>query len=104
MTGEHEAPWMPDVGEGTPTVVLINPQGTRHLAFENGHWYRLWQNRAPALLHAGEAIFLRPSDAATVVRVSATWVMQHPDADRRHDLIDEIAVAVAELARRVATQ
>jgi hypothetical protein len=61
--GEDEQPWMP--GPDAPwNVMLVNPQGTRHLAFDEqrGTWLRIFQDHREQPLLASEAVLLRPSE------------------------------------------
>src|ERR1700745_514870 len=65
QTGQ-ERPWVP--ARGAPGMVLMNPEGTRHLSFDmaQGAWFRLLENAPPSPLSVSEAILLRPIDAGTM--------------------------------------
>lgn len=75
------------------TIFLLNPQGTRHLAFDQrtGTWLRLWQHRRAEPLGADRAAMLRPSGIDTIIRLSAVWMLRHPTHQRVGDLTDELA-------------
>lgn len=92
MTSIDEQPWFPD--QTRWNMVLANPHGIRHLAFDehHGQWLRIYQNGAAQPLTAAEAILLRPSDVDTIIKISMIWYgrqgLQHP---RGAQLIDEVA-------------
>ena len=88
---KHEQPWMP--GPDVPwNWILVNPDGTRHLAFNNGRWLRIYADQAAEPLTAGEAMALRPSDIDTIIRWTVTWCMGGGDGtNRANELIDELA-------------
>ncbi|WP_199546318.1 hypothetical protein [Streptomyces sp. N35] len=90
---QPEQPWQPRPHELPFTTHLINPHGDRHLGFNeaDGRFYRLWQDRRPEPLHAGDAILLRPSDIDQIIKLSMIWAMQHPNQPRSGDLADEVA-------------
>lgn len=87
-----EQPWFPNQNPGW--TVLANPQGTRHLAFDDvhGQWLRIYQTGAAQPLTATEAIFLRPSDIDVIIKVSMAWYGSRGLQDPRgNQLIDEVA-------------
>jgi len=88
-----EDPWMPGPQDLPWTICLVNPQGDRHLGFndEQGRFYRLRQHRQPEPLHTGDAILLRPSDIDQIIKVAVAWVARHPTDPRSSVLCDEIA-------------
>ncbi|MGW4412380.1 hypothetical protein ACWEJ6_50870 [Nonomuraea sp. NPDC004702] len=88
-----ERPWIPDLDALPWRVYLIDPQGVRHLGFndEEGRFYRLWPDREPTPLHTGEAIALRPSDIDQIVKLCFLWLRTHPGHPRRDALVDEVA-------------
>ena len=90
---QPERPWMPGPNDLPWTMSLINPQGDRHLGFndQEGRFYRLWQYRPPEPLHTGEAILLRPSDIDQIIQFSMLWIMNHPTNPRSCTLSDEVA-------------
>jgi hypothetical protein len=90
---QPEQPWMPGPGDLPWTVHLINPQGDRHLGFneQEGRFYRLWQHREPQPLHAAQAILLRPSDIDQIIKIAMIWVMEHHGDPRSGALVDEMA-------------
>ncbi|MFG3701591.1 hypothetical protein ACGF5C_27320 [Micromonospora sp. NPDC047620] len=92
MTTPQEQPWWP-VDDDPNTIFLINPQGNRHLSFDNrtGTWWRLWQHQPAERLSADAAALLRPSDIDVIIKLSNTWILQHPDHQRAHQLTDELA-------------
>jgi hypothetical protein len=94
--GEDERPWMP--GPDAPwNVMLVNPQGTRHLAFDErrGTWLRIFQDHREQPLRASEAVLLRPSDVDTVIKLTMTWCLREGRAsDRASVLIDDLASGV----------
>lgn len=96
---QPEQPWTPGPSDLPFTTCLINPEGDRHLGFNDkeGRFYRLWQHQQPEPLHTGAAILLRPSDIDQILRLSMLWVMNHPGDPRSYDLADE-AVAGAKTA------
>ena len=87
-----EQPWVP-VDNDPNTVFLLNPQGTRHLSFDQraGVWCRLWQHRQPEPLGADGAAMLRPSDIDTIIKLSNIWIMRNPAHPRAGALTDEMA-------------
>jgi len=90
---QPESPWMPGPKDIPWTFAFVNPQGDRHLAFndEEGRFYRLWQHQPPQPLHAGEAILLRPSDIDQIIKHAMVWIMAHPKHPASYTLGDEIA-------------
>ena len=93
MPGAGRPPWQPGPNDLPFTTHLINPQGDRHLGFNDveGRYYRLWQHKAPERLHTGDAIFLRPSDINQIISYANDWVRNHPEDPRGYELIDEVA-------------
>jgi hypothetical protein len=102
---EQETPWMPTHPDQLPwTVSLINRHGIRHLGLsdDTGIWHRLWENRPPEPMHAGEAIFLRPSDVDQIIKASMYWSGKHWSNPRAGMLNDEIAEGVKQLVLHYA--
>ncbi|WP_329157967.1 hypothetical protein OHB49_04080 [Streptomyces sp. NBC_01717] len=93
MPGAGRPPWQPGPNDLPFTTHLINPQGDRHLGFNDveGRYYRLWQHKAPERLLTGDAIFLRPSDINQIISYANDWVRNHPEDPRGYELIDEVA-------------
>ncbi|MCX4774945.1 hypothetical protein OG322_40375 [Streptomyces sp. NBC_01260] len=102
---QPEQPWQPGPNDLPFTTHLINPHGDRHLGFNDveGRYYRLWQHKAPERLHTGDAIFLRPSDINQIISYAMTWVRNHPDDPRGHELIDEVAAGAKGIVMHFAT-
>lgn len=88
-----ERSWIPDLADLPWRVYLVDPQGVRHLGFndEEGRFYRLWPDREPTPLHTGEAIALRPSDIDQIVKLCFLWLRTHPGHPRCGALADEVA-------------
>lgn len=85
---------MPSV-EDPNTGFVLNPQGTRHLSFDqrDGTWWRVVAAppcRTPPL-GADRAMMLRLSDIDLIIRISATWMVRRPDHQRTGALTDELA-------------
>lgn len=99
MPEPAEQPWMPTAADTPFSFTLVNPEGDRHLAFdeESGQWFRLWEYREPQPLHTGKAVLLRPSDVDTIIRVSSAWAMRYQRKPRAESLIDELAEGVKQL-------
>lgn len=75
-------------------MVLINPEGTRHLSFDmkQGSWFRLLENDHPYPLSVDEAIRLRPSDVDTIIRWTMVYCLQHGIKSKQvTTLIDDLA-------------
>jgi hypothetical protein len=91
MQRSDEQPWAP--GRDVPWQwTLLSPDGTRHLAFDNGGWLRFFADRTVQPLSVGEAMALRPSDIDTIVRWTVMWSMNEgAGTDRSFELIDELA-------------
>src|SRR5688572_10676602 len=87
----EERPWMP--GPDVPWQwVLVNPDGTRHLAFEKGQWLRIYADRTTERLSVTEAMALRPSDIDTIIKWTVTWCMNAGSRSQRAtELIDDLA-------------
>jgi hypothetical protein len=77
-----EEPWIP-VGtyHGPGRVMLVNPAGRGHLAFDNGVWYRVRQSGVQSISPA-EAILLRPLDIDTILSLSQAWMINAPASER----------------------
>ena len=92
MPVADEQPWVP-VDSNPNTVFLLNPQGTRHLSFDQrtGTWWRLWQHRPPEQLGADGAAMLRPSDIDQIIQMTNIWIMRNPAHPRAGALTDELA-------------
>jgi len=101
---ERERPWTPSPAQAPFAFILANPEGDRHLAFdeETGRWLRLWQHREPEPLHTGRAVLLRPSDVDSIIKISSVWSMRNAGAERADDLIDELAEGVRQLVLHFA--
>jgi hypothetical protein len=99
-----EARWVPGPLDCPYDFVLLNPQGDRHLAFDTtaGQWYRLWQDRGPELLTAGQAVFLRPSDVDVITTQCIIWIADHGIPGHGSDLADELAAGVKGLVLHYA--
>ena len=75
-------------------MVLMNPEGTRHLSFDmaQGAWFRLLENAPPSPLSVSEAILLRPSDVDTIIKWTIVYCMENGSKSKRvNDLIDDLA-------------
>src|SRR4051794_37380923 len=92
LPADDEQPWVPRPAD-IPYNVLLNPHGTRHLAFDDrgGMWLRLWQHRAPEPVGADGACLLRPSDIDTIIKLGNIWIMRNPHHPRAQALTDELA-------------
>ena len=90
---QPERPWSPGPRDIPWSIALINPEGDRHLAFNDheGRFYRLWQHQPPQAMHAAEAILLRPSDIDQIIKCSLSWMLNHPGHPRCYELGDEVA-------------
>lgn len=92
MTASDEQPWTP-VDNDPNTIFLLNPQGTRHLSFDQrtGTWWRLWQHRPAEHLGADGAVTLRPSDIDKIIQLSLIWIARNPQHQGVHRLADQLA-------------
>jgi hypothetical protein len=91
QSGE-EHPWVPQGIRGG--MVLVNPEGTRHLSFDmkKGAWLRLLENDSPRPLSVSEAIRLRPSDVDTIIKWTMVYCLERGSKDKRvNELIDDLA-------------
>lgn len=81
-----EDPWIP-VGpyHGPGRVMLVNPAGRGHLAFDNGIWYRVRQSGVQAI-SAQEALLLRPLDIDAILSLSHAWMIDRPASERALEL------------------
>lgn len=98
----QERPWRP--GRNVPwRMVLVNPEGDRHLAFESGQWLRIFEDLRSQPLTPGEAMALRPSDIDTIIRWTVAYGRTNPgqQADR---LVDEMAAGVRALVHYLIAQ
>ncbi|GII86212.1 hypothetical protein Ssi03_42020 [Sphaerisporangium siamense] len=100
----REEPWTPGPNDSPFGFTLLNPQGDRHLAFDDrrGHWYRLWRGRRPERLNGGDAILLRPSETGSILQISMVWIMNHPTETRRHALAEEVAAGAHAVVQHFA--
>jgi hypothetical protein len=73
--------------------MLLNPEGTRHLAFEQGKWLRIYEDTTSKPLTVGDAMALRPSDIDTIVTWTVAWSKGNT-THRADELIDELATGV----------
>lgn len=81
-------------GPGLPWQwVLLNPERTRHLAFETGQWLRIYEDMTAKPLTVGEAMALRPSDIETIIKWTVVW-SRTDRTERADDIIDEMAAGV----------
>jgi hypothetical protein len=87
----QEQPWMP--GPDAPWQwMLVNPEGTRHLAFEKGNWLRIHADHTSDRLSVTEAMALRPSDIDTIIKWTVMWCMDAGASTKRAtELIDDMA-------------
>jgi hypothetical protein len=88
----QERPWKPS--SGGPGLVLVNPEGTRHLMFadDKGQWYRIFESGTSQPLQVDEAIRLRPSDVDTIIKWTFVWCLQQASGDERvTKLIEDLA-------------
>jgi hypothetical protein len=76
-------------------VTFLNPEGDRHLAFEDGYFYRLRADGQHQLIHGGAALLLRPSDAGLMLKVAVTYMMRAGSSERACGLCDEMSEGVA---------
>jgi hypothetical protein len=83
-------------------MVLLNPEGTRHLAFETGQWLRIYEDMTTQPLTVGEAMALRPSDIDTIIKWTVVW-SRTDRTQRADDLIDEMATGVRGLVHYLIT-
>lgn len=92
----QEQPWIPGPEDTRFAWTLINPNGDRHLAFDDaaGRFYRLWQYQDPEPLHTGAAVCLRPSDIGQIMKCAMAWALNHPNDPRHYELVDEVADGV----------
>lgn len=90
----EETAWTPGRSDLPWTISLINPDGDRHLGFNDkeGRFYRLWQHRRPEPLRTEEAIMLRPSDIDQIIKVASMWALKHADESRSGEILFEAAV------------
>jgi hypothetical protein len=98
----QERPWLP--GPNAPwRMILLNPEGDRHLAFESGQWLRVFENLTSQPLSVGEAMALRPSDIDSIIRWTVVYGRTNPgpQADR---LIDEMATGARVLVHYLLTR
>jgi hypothetical protein len=79
-------------------VMFLNPEGDRHLAFEDGYFYRLRADGQHQRIHAGIALLLRPSDAGQMLRIAAIYMMRLGSTERTDKLCDELVQGVKRLA------
>jgi hypothetical protein len=79
-------------------VTFLNPEGDRHLAFEDGYFYRLRADGQHQRIHAGIALLLRPSDAGQMLRIAAIYMMRLGSTERTGKLCDELVQGVQRLA------
>lgn len=81
-----EEPWIP-VGpyHGPGRVMLVNPAGRGHLAFDNGVWYRVRQSGVRPISPM-EAILLRPLDIDAILSLSHAWMIEGPVSERALEL------------------
>ena len=79
-------------------VTFQNPEGDRHLAFEDGYFYRLRADGRHQRIHAGIALLLRPSDAGQMFEIATIYMMRMGSTERTHKLCDELAQGVKRLA------
>lgn len=100
-----EKPWFPGPDGSPYTVILINPQGDRHLTFDTaqGQWYRLWQGREPEKLTAGQAVMLRPSDVDLITRYSIIWIAGHGIDGHGGELSNELAAGIKRVVLHYAS-
>jgi hypothetical protein len=92
MQGAQERPWIP--GTGAPGMVLLNPEGTRHLSFDmqKGAWSRLLENNRLQPLQVSEAVRLRPSDVDTIIKWTVLYCLRKgPNNKQVNELIDDLA-------------
>jgi hypothetical protein len=98
----QERPWIP--GPSIPwKMVLVNPEGDRHLAFESGQWLRIYENLSSEPLTPGAAMALRPSDIDTIIRWTVLYGRTDP-GERADHLIDEMASGVRALVHYLLTR
>jgi hypothetical protein len=98
----QERPWMP--GPNLPwRMVLANPEGDRHLAFESGQWLRIFEDLRSQPLTPGEAMALRPSDIDTIIRWTVVYGRTNP-GEQADSLIDEMATGVRVLVTYLITR
>jgi hypothetical protein len=74
----------------------------RHLAFEDGYFYRLRADGQHQLIHGGAALLLRPSDAGLMLRVAVIYMMRAGFSERARELCDEMSEGVQRLAEVAA--
>jgi hypothetical protein len=75
-------------------MVLVNPEGTRHLSFdmERGAWFRLLENGSSSPLSVSDAIRLRPSDVDTIIKWTILYCLRHGSGSKHvNELIDDLA-------------
>lgn len=88
---KDERPWMP--GPDVPFQwILASPDGTRHIAFEKGQWFRIYADRKTERLSVTETMALRPSDIDTIIRWTVLWCRDAGAGSKRaNELIDDMA-------------
>ena len=99
----EERPWTP--GPEIPFQwVLVSPDGTRHLAFEKGQWFRIYSDRTTERLSVTETMALRPSDIDTIIRWTVLWCMEAGVRNKRAtELIDNLAEGARNLVVYLAS-
>ena len=94
---EQERPWIPGPDLSSEEFVLINPEGTCHLLFDDqlGAWFRIFEDRTFQTLTASEAVFLRPGDVDTIIRWTMMWCLGEDRApDHSYEIINDLANSV----------
>jgi hypothetical protein len=76
-------------------VTFLNPEGDRHLAFDDGYFYRLRADGQHQQIHGGAALLLRPSDAGLMLRVAAIYMMRSGPSERARALCDDVGRGAA---------